>query len=204
MTGKKRNERQGKKPGAPRPLTPKQRRFADEYVVDLNATQAAIRAGYSARTAAQQGHELLRKPEIAALISEHAGRALGKAEVTVARVLEELALVGFSDIGGVLDFTGIEPQLRAASDITPQARRTISSVKVRRYVEGSGEDAKTVEVTEFKLWPKDAALEKLGRYLKMFVDRTELTGANGGPIEARYVAEWGNSQPPSEGAATGE
>lgn len=190
---------------AQRPLPPRRQRFVDEYLVDLNATQAAIRAGYSKRSAAEAGYELLRNAQVAAAIAERAKESLAKVDVTINRVLDELALVGFSDIGDVLDFNGNEPSLRAACDIPPRARRAIASVKVRRYVEGGGEDAKVVEVTEFKLWPKDAALEKLGRYLKMFVERHEHEhlGKDGKPLEVRYVAEWGGSNN-AAGAPQGE
>ena len=52
-----------------RKLTPKQERFVQEYLIDLNATQAAIRAGYSAKTAEQQGYQLLQKPSVQAAIA---------------------------------------------------------------------------------------------------------------------------------------
>lgn len=168
-----------------KPLSPKQRRFVDEYLVDGNATQAAIRAGYSRRTAAAQAHDLLKKPEISRLVAERAGKAAQKADITIERVLEELALLGFSDIGEVLDFSGDQPRLKPANLISPRARRLISSIKVKRYVErrGRGDDPDdVVEITEFKLWSKDSALEKLGKYLKMFVERHEHTGKDGAPL----------------------
>lgn len=69
-------------------LTPKQRRFAEEYLVDLNATQAAIRAGYSKHTAGSQGHDLLKKPEIRALVGEHNEKRAEKVGLTAEGVLE--------------------------------------------------------------------------------------------------------------------
>jgi phage terminase small subunit len=71
-------------------LTPKQETFAQEYLVDLNATQAAIRAGYSAKTAAQVGHENLRKPEIAARVAALQAKRVERVEVTQDYVLRRL------------------------------------------------------------------------------------------------------------------
>lgn len=70
-------------------LTPKQQRFVDEYMIDLNATQAAIRAGYSERTAAETGYENLRKPQIADEIAKRQQKHAEKAEMTVEWVLQQ-------------------------------------------------------------------------------------------------------------------
>jgi len=79
-------------------LTDKQQRFVKEYLVDLNATQAAIRAGYSQKTAGSIGEENLRKPEIAAAIQEAMEARSRRTEITADRVLQELAKIGFADI----------------------------------------------------------------------------------------------------------
>jgi phage terminase small subunit len=84
------------------PLTDKAQRFCEEYTVDLNATQAAIRAGYSSHTAAQTGHENLRKPEIAARINELRAKQTKKTEITIERVLTELAKIAFADMGSIV------------------------------------------------------------------------------------------------------
>ena len=78
-------------------LNPKQSRFVDEYMVDMNATQAAIRAGYSADTAGSIGHELLKKPEIQAAISIARKAQQERTGITADRVLTEIALVAFAD-----------------------------------------------------------------------------------------------------------
>ena len=75
-------------------LTPKQTRFAEEYLLDMNATQAAIRAGYSEKTAGAQGFELLKKPEVQALVAERGNRVVEAVKVTVqdiVRVAWEIA-----------------------------------------------------------------------------------------------------------------
>ncbi len=71
-------------------MNSKQQRFVEEYLVDHNATQAAIRAGYSEKTASSIGHENLRKPEIAAAIAAEQARLRRKVEVSVERLTEEL------------------------------------------------------------------------------------------------------------------
>ena len=79
-------------------LTAKQQLFVDEYLSDLNATQAAIRAGYSEKSAASIGEENLRKPEIEAAINEALKARRQRTEVTQDRVLEELAVLAFAPI----------------------------------------------------------------------------------------------------------
>ena len=170
-------------------ITPRQKRFVAEYLVDLNATRAAIRAGYSARNAGKIGPRLVGESRIAAAIQAGRARLAERTEITAARVLEELGHIAFSDIGDVLDFTGDRPRLRAAKDIPERARSAVSSVKVKGYAEGVDRAAQEVEVLEFKFWSKTDALEKLGRHLGLF-DRN---GA-GAPLDyadtplARYLA----------------
>jgi phage terminase small subunit len=86
------------------PLTRKQQRFIAEYLVDSNATQAARRAGYSARTASSQGERLLRHRLIAKAVRARQDAALTKLEITAERVLQEIATVGFANPG---DWVGL-------------------------------------------------------------------------------------------------
>jgi Terminase small subunit len=94
--------------------------------------------------------------------------------ITADRVLQELALIGFGDVGQVMDFSGPAVRLRPANQISEAARRSIASMKCRRYTEGRGDDAREVEVTEFKLWDKLEALQKMGQHLGLFPTRHEL------------------------------
>lgn len=71
-------------------LTPKQERFVAEYLIDLNATQAAIRAGYSAKSAYSQAHDLLKKPEIAEALSAARAKVAAKTELTQETVIAGL------------------------------------------------------------------------------------------------------------------
>ena len=81
----------------PRKLTAKQMRFVDEYLIDLNATQAAIRAGYSPRTSYSIGVDLLKKPEIQALLQKKRQKLSDKLEVSQEKVIKELAAVAFAN-----------------------------------------------------------------------------------------------------------
>lgn len=85
-------------------LTPKQRRFVEEYLIDLNATQAAIRAGYSARTARQIGEENLSKPDIASAIQTSMHERAKRTKVTADRVVEELWAIATADPNELVQF----------------------------------------------------------------------------------------------------
>lgn len=152
-------------------------RFAEEYVKDLNTTQAAIRSGFSAKTAAQQGSRLLRNVQVRARIDALQAAVSEKAGVDAQRILEELNTIGLSDIGEIIDFSGENPRLRPANTIPERARRAIASIKLRRQIEGKGDDAREVEVLEFRLWSKPEALRDLGRHKKLFTDQQEIIGS---------------------------
>lgn len=152
-------------------LTPKQQRFVDEYLVDLNATQAAIRAGYSAKTARQVGAENLSKPAVAFAIQERQQKRAEKVEVTAERVLKELAVLAFLDPADMAAITAAS----GPEDIAALPEH------VRRAVAGWSWDKAGNFVV--KLNSKQPALEALGRHLGMFKDKVEHSGPDGGPIE---------------------
>jgi len=106
-------------------LTAKQARFVDEYLIDLNATQAAIRAGYSKNSAAQQGWDLLRKPEIAAVIQERRKELIEKVRVTQEMVVLELAALAFANM---IDYIGIGGDGLPYSDLTKMTRKQAAAL----------------------------------------------------------------------------
>lgn len=115
--------------GKPIKLSAKHARFVQEYMIDLNATQAARRAGYSPKTARAQGSALLTNPVIQAAIAARQEKRAQRLEVTADRVLEELALIAFADISDavrVCDDGTI--QVRPLDSISPQARRAIGEL----------------------------------------------------------------------------
>lgn len=155
-----------------RPLSAKQARFVEEYLLDLNATQAAIRAGYSAKTAASVGFENLRKPNIAAAIAAAQAARSKRTEITQDRVLAELAKIGFSDLRKVMTQGGALLDPQAWDDETAGA---IGSIEVVTRPGGFDEEGnREVEhVHKIKAWDKLSALEKIGKHLGMFTDRSD-------------------------------
>uniref|UniRef100_UPI003FEFD370 terminase small subunit n=1 Tax=Lachnospira sp. TaxID=2049031 RepID=UPI003FEFD370 len=166
-------------------LTDKQKRFCDEYLIDLNATQAAIRAGYSEKTAYRTGADNLRKPQIEEYIAKRQKELSRSTEITQERVIKELALIAFSnnadyahvvekkmkaEVGGalvdVLDEDGkpvmyrtVEPVL--TEELTEEQKRALAVIK------------KGKEGLEVKSCDKVKALELLGKHLGIFTDKIE-------------------------------
>lgn len=164
-------------------MTPRQQRFVEEYLVDLNATQAAIRAGYSERTARSVGSENLTKPDIRAAIESKRAELSARHNVTLDRIVGELAKIGFANMADYMRATaGGDPYLDFASLSRDQAA-ALAEVTVEDFCDGRGEDARDVRRVKFKLWDKRAALVDLGKHLGMFVERHEHAGAGGGPIQ---------------------
>lgn len=169
-------------------LSPKQARFVAEYVVDLNATQAAIRAGYSPKTAVVQGPRLLRKAQILGAVAERAQKVLDKAEVTVERVVQELALLGFADMRHYLTFADDGQVYLDWKEMPDSASRAIQEIVQDEYVEGKGSDARLVRRTKFKLHSKTPALDLLAKYLGMLIHKHEHTGAGGTPLPPTNIS----------------
>lgn len=157
-------------------LTPKQRRFVSEYLVDQNGTQAAIRAGYQPIGAAVQASRLLTNPKIAQQIDAR----LGKFEIRADRILQELARIGLADPRQLFDPDG---QLRPIHDLSEDAARTIASVEVLREKVTRGEEVTTEETLhKVKTWDKTRALEILAKCKGMMKERHEHTGADGADL----------------------
>lgn len=172
-----------------RPLSPKQQRFVEEYLVDLNGAAAARRAGYKARNADDLAVQLLRKTQVQEAIQAAQAVRSERVQLKADDVIEELKRIGFADLGQILDFTGDTVKLRAPGTIPEAARRALSSIKVKRVWEGTGDDKVPVDVLEFKLWDKVSALEKLGKHLGLFIDRTEVTFPGSVPISPTDAEE---------------
>ncbi len=144
-------------------LTPKQEKFVEEYLVDLNATQAAMRAGYSAKTAKQQGQRLLTNVYVAEAVSARRVTLSQAVEVTQERIVAEYARMAFYD-----------PASIAGQPMSGPADIPKLPEEVRRAIVGWGWD-KAGSFT-LKLADKNAALTNLGRHLGMFTDKVEHSG----------------------------
>lgn len=168
-------------------LTAKQERFVEEYLVDLNATQAAIRAGYSKKSAFIIGHENLRKPKVAEAVEKAQSERSKRTQVTQDRVLLELARVGFSDLRRVLTSGGGLSDPREWDDDTAAA---ISSFEIVTKPGGVDEEGnREIEhVAKVKVWDKNSALEKMGKHLGMFIDRSEVMGG----LNINVISKFGN------------
>ncbi|MBQ5399340.1 MAG: terminase small subunit [Ruminococcus sp.] len=146
-------------------MTKKQKRFVEEYLIDLNATQAAIRAGYSPDTAKEIGCENLTKPNIKAAVDKVLAERSRRTGVTADRVILELARIAFCNACDVIDReTG-----QVLSDASRDDLAAVQSIRVK-----SGEAFNEYEV---KLADKLKALDMLGRHLGMFKEKLELSGA---------------------------
>ena len=156
-------------------LTPKQEKFVAEYLVDLNATQAAIRSGYSVKTATAIGTENLRKPQIADAIAVKQGKALRKLDISVERILLERARLAFFDPRKLLDNTGRPLPLQDLDDDTAAA---IAGLKVSdKYDTPPDGGERTVStVLEYKLADKNASLTALEKVNGMYSSGDEPAG----------------------------
>lgn len=171
-------------PKRPGTLTPKQRYFCEEYLVDLNATQAAIRAGYSEKTARQTGQENLSKPDIQAYIAEGMAKRSARTEITVDRVLKEFGRLAFLDIRKAFDEHG---KLKPIHEIDDDTAAAIAGLEVEALYEGKGADREQVgHLHKIKLADKKGALDSIAKHLGMFIDRHEVSGPDGGPVSHAF------------------
>jgi phage terminase small subunit len=150
-------------------LTPKQKLFIREYCRDLNATRAAIAAGYSENGAAVQGNRLLRNAKISSEIAELTAKTCTKLEISAEKVLQELARLAFLDPRNFYDANGAR---RNGTELDDDTAACIAGMVVEDIFRGRGSDQKkTGTCLRIKFADKGANLERLGRYLKLFTDK---------------------------------
>lgn len=147
-------------------LTAKQKRFVEEYLVDLNATQAAIRAGYSVDSARDIGCENLTKPNIQAAVGKAMAERSKRTGINQDRVVLELAKVAFVNVADVVDLTDGSILNGASTDDLA----CIEGIKYKR----SDTDTGSSEEREIKFASKMKALELLGKHLGMWDDKAEV------------------------------
>lgn len=181
-------------------LNDKQKLFCDEYIIDLNATQAAIRAGYSEKTAYSQGQRLLKDVEIQRYIQERKADRMERTEVTQDFVLRELlamASVNATDYAKIVeknatvDIDGQMVQLYDA-DGNPVKYRTVEPVLTEELTEVQKKALSVIKKGrdgfEIKPYDKVRVLELLGKHLGMWTDRVELD-AN---VDLKVVVDYGD------------
>lgn len=143
-------------------LTDKQKKFIDEYLVDLNATQAAIRAGYKEKAAYRTGAENLRKPQIQEEIQKRMQERQQRTEVTQDMVVKELASIAFARATDYAAVKGGAVRIKDTDSLSDEQIRAIAGIK---------EGANGIEI---KLNDKEKALELLGRHLGMWNDKLDI------------------------------
>ena len=151
-------------------LTDKQRAFCREMVVDWNATQAAIRAGYSAKTAAQTAHRLLRNVNVGARIRKLAQAAAHRNDITVDRVLEEHRRIAFANLSDIIEVRDGIAYAKDFAELGPEQLAVIERVH-------QGPHGVTVSLHD-----KTRSLDSLARYLGLFTDNVVLHHQGPPPI----------------------
>lgn len=165
-------------------LNAKQARFVEEYPVDLNATKAAERAGYSKKTAYSQGQRLLKHVEVAAAIAEAFEKRSKRLDVTQDRVVRELARIAFADIRDLFTWDEERACYVPSENLTDDQAAAISSIEAEttRYTNENDETETKIKL-KLRTYDKKGALDSLARHLGMFIERHEHTGRDGGPLE---------------------
>ena len=151
----------------------KRARFIAEYLIDKNATQAAIRAGYSQKTARSQGQRLLTNADVAHAIAEQAAKQLERADLTAQRILEEMRRLALSDVRGLFDQDG---NLRPIHTLTPEQAAAIASLEVVKKNVAAG-DGHVDTIHKVKVWDKTRALEMLAKHFGLLVEKLEHSGS---------------------------
>nr|DAX06649.1 MAG TPA: Terminase small subunit [Bacteriophage sp.] len=157
-------------------LTDKQKKFIDEYLVDLNATQAAIRAGYKEKAAYRTGAENLRKPQIQEEIQKRMEERQKRTEITQDMVLQELAAIAFARATDYVSVMGGMVQVKDTDQLSDSQIAAIAGIK------------ETQNGIEVKLGSKEKTLELLGRHLGMWNDKLDVAG----DMDMKIVVDYGD------------
>lgn len=150
-------------------MSDKQKRFISEYLVDLNATQAAIRAGYSVDTAGAIGCENLTKPEIQAAIADAMRAREERTSITAEKVLREYARIAFFDAAKLFDEEGDPLRIH---DIDADTRAAIAGLDVQEMYE---ESVNTGRIKKYRIANKLGALDSVAKHLGMFTEKVDVT-----------------------------
>jgi len=151
-------------------LTDKKKLFVKYYCVSWNGTQAAIEAGYSEKTAAEQASRLLRNVNIQEAIQKYMNKLTEEAEIEVVDVLDGLKRLAFLDIRKLYNDDGSAKKIHELDDDIALA---LAGIDVNEISTGDA----TIEIIgkKYKLSDRTKALELLGKYLKMFTDKIDIT-----------------------------
>ncbi len=166
-------------------LSDAHRKFVAAYIERPNATQAAIRAGYSPLTASEQASHLLGQPNIQAAIQAWRERCERVSLIKAEHVRREWALMVFSDITDYVVNEAGDVDVKPGVDRS--ALRAVQSVELTTTTRGQGEAAVTERKVKLKLWDKPGPTRDLAKHMGMLVDRKEVSGPDGGAIPLGVV-----------------
>lgn len=155
-------------------LTPKQEMFCREYVITLNFTDAALKAGYTKNFAEHHHRKLLDNPAIQERIKALKAPTIARLQMTADHVLQELFRIATCDIGQAFNDDGT---MKPIHEIPEDVRRAIQAVEVEQLFDGTGQDRYQVGHTKkIRFWDKNKALEMLGKHFKLYTDKIEVDG----------------------------
>lgn len=180
-------------------LTPRQAAFVEQYLLDLNGKQAAIRAGYSPASAAATAATIQTYPNVAKAIERGIAQRAIRVGVTQEHVLSEMALLANSRIDHF--FIDDEGQVKVVEGAPDGAMAAIQGITRRTTIKYDKEGnivGKTYDVS-IRLWDKPNPLKLMGKHVGLFPDRMEHSGPNGGPIETVSKVERVIVDPKQEG-----
>jgi len=149
-------------PEKPRRLKPRHQRFVEEYLLDLDAKNAAIRAGYATRSAHANSFRLLRQPDIAAAVEKELASRQEQIRITSDRVALEYARIAFANMKDFMDWGPNGQQLRPKDSLSDADAAAISDIQP------------TASGGKVKLYDKQAALNALARHLGMFDSKSRI------------------------------
>lgn len=161
--------------------TERQRRFAEEYLIDLNGTQAAIRAGYSPKTANEQAVRLLANVSVRKLIDEGRAKQAERAGLSAERVLQEAMRLAFFDIRKLVDADGKPIPISQLDADTAAAIQGLDVASVGNMDVGIG------QVLKYKIADKNSAIERLFKHLGLF--EKDNKQSNPGDAMTQFLAE---------------
>ena len=165
------------------PLTAKQKAFCQEYLVDLNATRAAERAGY--RAIRKQGSNLIGLRNVRAEVKRLMDERSKRTEITADLVLQELLLIARSNLA---DAVGEDGKILGLREMPEEVQRVIAALEVKELFDNRRADrVASGQVTRMRFWDKLRALELLGKHLGLFTDKLELTGRDSGPVRVEMT-----------------
>lgn len=167
-------------------LTAREQAFVQGYLKSLNATQAAIEAGYSENCADVTSCRMMKKKRIKDAIQAGMDKRSERVQVDADTILRELLHLSTVDVTQAFDDMG---QLKPLSEIPEDVRRSISALEVNELFAGQGEEKTAIGLAKkIKFYDKTKALELLGKHLKLFTDRVEHGGDPKNPVVMQMSA----------------